>query len=107
MGISYAKIDPETVVGIWLLNEGEGDVAKDSSENGFDGTIEGAEWVDGRFGSALSFSKAALDTVYVPIASEMITDKITIIMLVNFQDLDGQQNYFCLEGDSSNRYIFM
>jgi len=54
-GQSFAKVDMETCVGAWLFNEGSGDKATDSSGNGNDGTIVGgAEWVDGKFGKALS-----------------------------------------------------
>lgn len=53
---SYAKIDPKNCIGIWLFDEGSGDVAKDSSENKNDGKIvNGPKWVEGRFGKALSF----------------------------------------------------
>jgi len=53
---SYAAVDPQTCVGMWLLDDGEGDIAKDSSGNGNDGAlIEGPEWVDGKFGKALKF----------------------------------------------------
>jgi len=45
---SYAKIDPASIVGLWLFDEGSGNKAKDSSGNGNDGTINGAKWVDGR-----------------------------------------------------------
>lgn len=56
VGISYAEIDPETAVGIWLFDEGSGDVAEDSSGNGNDGTLEGGpQWVDGMFNKALEF----------------------------------------------------
>ena len=56
VGIGSAEIDFETAVGVWLFNEGGGDVAEDSSGKGNNGTIHGgAEWVDGMFGSALSF----------------------------------------------------
>ena len=59
-GISDAKIDPDTVVGIWLFDEGKGDIAKDSSENGNDGTFVGdPQWVDGKFGGALEFDGAS------------------------------------------------
>ena len=54
-GQSYAEIDPETVVGVWLFDEGEGEIAGDSSENGNGGKIFGAKWVDGKFGKALDF----------------------------------------------------
>ncbi|MBC8235903.1 hypothetical protein H8E77_40680, partial [bacterium] len=30
VGLGNAKIDPDTVVGIWLFDEGKGDIAKDS-----------------------------------------------------------------------------
>jgi hypothetical protein len=45
---SYAKIDPKSIAGLWLFDEGNGDVAKDSSGNKIDGTITKAKWVDGR-----------------------------------------------------------
>ena len=31
---SYARIDPGAIAGMWLFDEGAGDVAKDSSGNG-------------------------------------------------------------------------
>lgn len=39
--ISTAKMDPKTIVGLWLLDEGTGKTVKDSSGNGFDGEILG------------------------------------------------------------------
>jgi len=53
---SYAQIDPETCIGMWLFDEGSGDVATDSSASKNDGTLmNGAEWVDGKFGDGVSF----------------------------------------------------
>ena len=53
---TYAAIDPENIVGIWLFDEGDGDVAMDSSGNGNDGTLlNNPEWVDGKLGMALEF----------------------------------------------------
>jgi hypothetical protein len=53
---SYAKIDPKTCIGMWLFDEGDGTVAKDSSASKNDGTLmNGAKWVDGKFGKAISF----------------------------------------------------
>ena len=54
-GVSNAKIDPETIVGMWLFDEGSGNIAKDSSGNGNDGTINGATRVKGKIGKALEF----------------------------------------------------
>ena len=35
-----AAIDPGTVEGLWLFDEGKGKVATDASENGLDGEFE-------------------------------------------------------------------
>ena len=54
---TYAEIDLSTARGIWLLNEGEGDVINDSSGNDNQGTLQGGEWVDGPDGGpALSLN---------------------------------------------------
>ncbi len=51
----FAQIDPEDIVGIWLLDDGGGNVAMDSSGNGNDGEIFGATSTEGEFGMALEF----------------------------------------------------
>jgi len=54
---SYAKVNPETILGAWLLDEGSRDIAEDASENGNDGTLMNAPvWIDGVSGSALDFN---------------------------------------------------
>jgi len=59
-GQSYAQIDAEDVLGIWLLDEGTGDTTEDASGNGNDGTLMGApDWVAGNSGEALGFRGAA------------------------------------------------
>ena len=40
---ALSKIDPATLVGMWLFEEGAGDVAKDTSDAGNDGAIEGTQ----------------------------------------------------------------
>ena len=52
---SEGKLDKNNIMGMWLFDEGKGKVATDSSGNGNDGEIHDAEWVDGKFGKALSF----------------------------------------------------
>lgn len=50
----FAKIDPKTVVGLWLFEEGSGKVAKDSSGNKLNGeVIDNVKWVNGKFGKAI------------------------------------------------------
>ncbi len=61
-GISNAKVDEKNIMGAWLFDEGSGDTARDSSPNGFDGEIVGAEWEKkGVIGSCLEFSGVAGD----------------------------------------------
>jgi len=55
-GQSSAKVDPKTAAGIWLFDEGAGNVAKDTSANGNDGKFVGnPAWAKGKFGNALKF----------------------------------------------------
>ncbi|MBC8472715.1 MAG: LamG domain-containing protein [Planctomycetes bacterium] len=56
-GQSYAEVNSENILGIWLLDEGNGDITEDSSGNGNDGTLGGGPtWIDGVYGKALDFS---------------------------------------------------
>lgn len=51
----YGWAGEEGLVAYWKFDEGKGNIAKDSSGKGNDGTIEGAKWVEGRIGKALNF----------------------------------------------------
>ena len=65
-GTAYA-IEKNTIVGIWLFDEGQGDVTKDSYSNGHDGKILGdLKWVDGKFDGALSFPGKTGSYVSIP-----------------------------------------
>jgi len=76
----YTEIDPETLMGMWLFDEGEDDTAVDSSGNGNDGTLEGAAWIDGKFGKALEFNGASdyVDTGNDPITDVSATNVLSI-----------------------------
>ena len=52
--LSWATAD-EDLLAVWHLDEGSGVRVLDSSGNGLHGTVVGAEWIEGRFGSALAF----------------------------------------------------
>lgn len=53
---SYAEIDPNSVVGLWLFEEGTGNIAIDSSGKGNDGVFVGQpKWTNGKYGKALEF----------------------------------------------------
>ena len=58
---SDAGLDPDSVVGMWLLDDGTGKQVKDISGKGNDGKLMEAKWVDGKFDKALEFDgKTAL-----------------------------------------------
>ena len=77
--VSFA-VNSEGIVGIWLLDEGKGDVAADSSDHKRDGQkMDAANWVKGKFGNALDFSESQASRVDIPDdpALDLITFSIT------------------------------
>ena len=57
LGISYADVDPKSIVGAWLFNETKGKIAADSSGNNHNGKLEGgAKWGKGKFGNAIQLN---------------------------------------------------
>lgn len=61
----------EDIVGLWLFEEGSGNIAKDSSGNGYDGEINGAKWVNGKNSKALLLDGVD-DFVSVPCAGNLL-----------------------------------
>jgi len=53
--LAYTNVLEAGLVAYWPFDEGKGKDAKDATHNGNDGDINGAEWVDGKFGKALEF----------------------------------------------------
>ena len=53
---TYAEIDFGTARGIWLLDEGKGDVINDISGNENHGELQGGKWAKGPDGPALSLN---------------------------------------------------
>ncbi len=78
---SWAEIDPQALVGLWLFDVGSGKEAKDVSGRGHNGKIIGdVVWVDGKFGMALEFPGTLTDYVEVESTPELeITDQITLM----------------------------
>ena len=71
---TYAEIDFETARGIWLLNEGKGDVINDISGNENHGELQGGKWVKGPDGPALSLN-GQNDRVIIPDSDSMYLEK--------------------------------
>ncbi len=87
---SYANLDPKTIVGMWLFDEGKGDIVKDFSGNKNDGKLmNDTKWVDGKFGTALEFDGVD-DYVTIPSSPTLdMTDAITIGAWVNIPNVSG------------------
>lgn len=100
-----ARVDPKLAVGMWLFNEGKGDVAKDIAGNANDGALKtGPKWVDGKFGKGLEFDG---NGAYVEVAKSDnldITDKITIVAWVYpyFYGQSGKKEVNAADGKSVN-----
>ena len=78
-----ARVDDNIV--LWLrFDEGQEDIAKDSSNYKHDGQIRGAKWVDGKFGSALSFN-GVNDIVEVKSTDELQLSKEGLTIAVWFK----------------------
>ena len=72
------------------FDEGKGDVAKDVSGNGHDGTIDGPNWVVGKFGKALKFAGADSGTfVTVESTDELNVNEMTFMAWINAENWDG------------------
>lgn len=66
---ALGTIDPASIVGLWLFDETEVALARDSSGRGHDGEITGAKRAAGKFGKALEFDGD--DFVTVPDADDL------------------------------------
>ena len=79
-GTSMGQISRTGLVAEWHFDEGAGIALKDSSENGNDGYIYGAKWVDGKYGKALSFDGVD-DRVNLPPLINGLTDVSSIFWI--------------------------
>ena len=77
---SYAKVDPKTCVGMWLLDDNKGDTAADSSGSKNDGKFVGSpKWVDGKIAKALEFDGAG-SYVNIPNSESLNSGTFTIVL---------------------------
>ncbi|MFQ6031464.1 MAG: hypothetical protein ACE5K2_00965 [Candidatus Zixiibacteriota bacterium] len=81
-GQSYAKIDPKSIVGIWLFDEGKGDTVRDSSFNGNDGKIFGAKWVEGKKDKGLEFDGVSHVRIPPSVTTDDYLDGFTYLLWV-------------------------
>lgn len=71
-------VKPKGLLLYFPFDEGAGDKAKDLSDNGFDGKLNGPKWTDGKFGKALDFNGVSDFVSIDPI--KLNPDELTIEM---------------------------
>lgn len=103
--LSLAKIDPGSIVGIWLLDEGKGDVAKDTSGNGNDGKVVGAKWTDGKLGKALEFDGSSHVEIPASETTDDYLDGFTYLIWVKPMAAPPNVNTRIIERDWHNPTI--
>lgn len=91
LGVSvpvYTAVDRDTIIGIWLFDEGIKDGVKDASGNGHDGIVVGMpEIVDGVFGKAVSFG--GKERIEIPHHDRFTTSTFTLIAWVNIEEISS------------------
>jgi len=86
---SDADIDPASVLGAWLFEEGKGETALDSSGNDLDGIVmDGCEWTEGKFGMAMSFDDKD-EYVSVPASLLFSPEEFTLCFWMNPRAIGG------------------
>lgn len=89
---SEARIDPESVVGVWLFDNDPKAGVKDYSGNGHDGVAKGSvKWVEGKFGEALEFPGASGNLVEIPHTPELNLVTFTIVAWYKGEATDSWQ----------------
>ena len=85
--IGNGEFDLKTVAGMWLFDEGKGDTAVDSSENGKDGElVNGPKWIkNGKFGSALEFDGNE-SKGHVVVGDLGLSGAVTLVLWANPSD---------------------
>jgi len=102
-------LDPQTICGIWLLDDNGGNVVADSSGNNRNGEIKGdLKWVKGKFNSALEFSGAAGNYVLIPHDDALSLKTFSITAWVNLVSKSAYQALVEkseVQGDVRNYYL--
>ena len=107
--ISCAEIDEADIVGMWLFEEGNGDVAMDSSLNANDAVFNGGpKWDTGKFGGGILFDGAddylsAEDSDSLDVVGEAIT----LLAWVDSEGWNAGWNHIIRKVPSTPRYYIL
>jgi len=94
-GLSYARIDEGSILGMWLFDEEDDEIITDISGNENDGKIFGnPEWDEGKLGKAPVYDGVD-DYVEIPDFSEQVKDGFTVTFWL-----------YKIDQDQDNRWLF-
>lgn len=103
---ALGKVNPENVVGMWLFEEGSGDIARDSSGKGNNGKIVGpAKWTQGKFGKGLEFNGK---DVYVEVESNdsLVLEELTMVAWGKMRPSRGTRwQSIMMKGQNPRNYL--
>lgn len=99
----YAGIDPDTIIGLWLFNEDNGDEVMDTWENELTGVAVDGElkWVEGKFGGALAFAGGI--RVQVEHNDILTLETFTMTLWVNPESTGGAEKRKKITNDTNGR----
>jgi hypothetical protein len=104
----FAKIDKNTVAGMWLFEEGAGNVAKDTSGKGNDGNIAGPKkWAEGKFGKGLQFDGSSV-WVEVPDNESLVLPELSMVAWGNIKPAKGiRWQSIMMKGQDPRNYLLV
>lgn len=102
-----AAVSAKDAVAIFLLDEGAGTAAADSSANANSGAIKGdAKWVDGKFGKGLQLGASmSVSTTTAKGVSAKATSECLWVKFAGF-DTEAQFGYINATGQASTRFFY-
>jgi len=92
------------LVGLWLMNEGSGNIVQDLSGNGNNASITAGEnivWAAGQTGSATKYEESAVDVLATTL-TDVAAQDMTLIIKFKIDDLTNEHDVF---GFNTNFYM--
>lgn len=108
MMTSVVKADPgDGLIAYWNFDEGSGALVHDSSGNGYDGTVNGATWTVGKYGSGLEIT-GTQSVMNIPSSfDDSLTTAFTVTSWVNWYGPSPYpHDYLIFDGRADKPYGF-
>lgn len=101
-----AKIDPKTIAGMWLFEDGKGAEVKDVSGNNNHGVpTNTVKWVKGKFGQGIELNGS---TAWVEVQSSdsLVLEQLTMVAWANLKSSKGTRwQSIMMKGQNPRNYL--